>query len=187
MKKEDLIDNLVDDLQEYKPVRPVAQVVGLWFLLLMLGGFSFALFAGAFRENIGVQLGSSIRFSLEVVLFLSLSFLLAWRVLGSGVPGYKTKLVSLMAVAASISLAGLLSYSVVHPALEVSMAGKRPHCFLESILVGSLISFSILVLLRRRAAFDKLSNGLISGAAGVLIMAGFMHTACMYDLSLIHI
>ncbi len=181
MKKEELINTLVDDLEEFTPVRTTLRVVLFWHLTLFFSITLWGLWVVGFRPNIGSQLLSSPRFFAEVLCGVVLVFLLTWKVLGSSIPGYKTKAISIAIKLIGSLLVGLFLYSLYDPSLSVSMVGKRPNCFYEGIVFGTIVALSLFTLLRFRAVFERLTTGILIGVVGVLASASFMHVACMYD------
>jgi hypothetical protein len=66
------------------------------------------------------------------------------------------------------------------PALEPSMLGKRPFCVFEVLVYGTPPLVAGLLVLRRRAAFQRAATGALVGAAAGAVPGLIMQVACMY-------
>jgi hypothetical protein len=136
---------------------------------------------GPMRPGFASQLVTSPRFAAET-LFGILAGAFAIRVafsLGIPRPGSPKRRVVLALGLLALWVSAYL-YGLVDPTLEPSMSGKRRHCFVEVWLYGLPILLAGLLLLRRLASLDRLSAGLVTGAAAGAIPALFMQLACMY-------
>ena len=67
------------------------------------------------------------------------------------------------------------------PALVESMAGKRDHCYLETMLLAALPLLAGLFWAKGLWPTNKVQTGLLFGLASGAIAAMVMQFACMYD------
>ena len=72
-------------------------------------------------------------------------------------------------------------YGIVDPALVESMAGKRDHCYLETMLLAALPLLAGLFWAKGCWPTNKVQTGLLFGLASGAIAAMVMQFACMYD------
>lgn len=189
-RHERLIDSLSRDLAPVAPARNV-NLVGLAWLL------SSAVFVVAVTQSVdpvrpGVldQFAEAPRFLLETLLgvvAISWTGLLAFR---SAVPGELSRKfaaagLALMALWLAQYVVGLFS-----PALEPSEWGKRPFCYLETMIYSAPPILAAVFIARRLYPLHYTRTAMLLALAAGMIPALFMQVACMYDPShilLLHI
>lgn len=189
-RHERLIDSLSRDLAPVAPARNV-NLVGLAWLL------SSAVFVVAVTQSVdpvrpGVldQFAEAPRFLLETLLgvvAISWTGLLAFR---SAVPGELSRKfaaagLALMALWLAQYVVGLAS-----PALEPSEWGKRPFCYLETMIYSAPPILAAVFIARRLYPLHYTRTAMLLALAAGMIPALFMQVACMYDPShilLLHI
>ncbi len=71
-------------------------------------------------------------------------------------------------------------YGLHSPALELSMAGKRAHCYLEALLYGSPGLVFGMILMRRLYPLHGAWSGALIGLSAGVMPALIMQFACMY-------
>jgi hypothetical protein len=76
---------------------------------------------------------------------------------------------------------GFYVYGIVDPALAESMAGKRDHCYLETMLFATLPLLVGLFWAKKLWPINKIQTGLLFGLASGAIAAMVMQFACMYE------
>jgi hypothetical protein len=172
---------LVDDLT---PVTPHASLVGpaaAWWVISWLWVIAATLAYGPLRPGALAALGSVPHFAAESLLGLLAGLLITWIGFAESVPGMARRSLALLAVAiGGLWVTSYLAGFVV-PALEPSMAGKRPHCFFET-LVYALPPIVVGVwMLRRRYALRAVRAGALIGLAAGSLPALLMQVACMYS------
>jgi hypothetical protein len=180
-RRDELIQELSGDLRPAPRLRNPLQLTLIWWVGAWLFVVLATLAMEPMRPGFASQLLASPRFAGET-LFGILAGVFAIRVaFSSGIPGTGSAqrrialALGLLALWASVYL-----YGLVDPALEPSMLGKRRLCFVEVWLYGLPILLAALLLLRRLASLNRLSTGLVTGAAAGAIPALLMQLACMY-------
>lgn len=181
MKKDQLVDRLAVDL---RPVHrfPTGVVVALWLVISWVFVCLVTFGTGDLRPGVMEQLGQSPRFVAEclfgvlvgVVVFRNASLL--------SLPGVLTsKRAAIATVGLLVLWVGAYLYGLANPALEPSMLGKRPHCFVETFAFSSVPLVLGYWLLSRRTPIARGWTGALLGAAATSIPATIMQIACMYD------
>lgn len=180
--RESLIDDLVAGATPVsRPGRTHLRAL-LW--LGIAAGLSIGLMAlrGPFQMFRVDALLESPQFLVETVLGLLAVIvpgLLAFR---SAIPSSARPLRYLVpAVLLFMAWTALLLLGLWHPSLEPSMAGKRPHCWVETFVVG-MPGLVVGCMLARRlwplhGGWTGFMLGLASGAMPALVM----QFVCMYD------
>lgn len=180
--KEELIKQLTEELKPVKTLWSPPLRFVLWSGLSVILIVGIMLVIQPFRANFYEQLSSK-KFFLETLFsilpFISLGFLC----LRLAIPGLRvSRLFFLLALSPFFLF--LLSIGYGHfggPSLPPTMAGKRPYCFYE-VLVLSWIPILVMVQLIRRAhAFVNIRLAFMVGLAGSALPMALMQVACMYD------
>lgn len=182
----DFIEALVDDLTPVQPAPGGLRSLVVWSVLCWGFVSAFVLLGGPIREGALASALDSPRFMLELAIAIGTGLTALVAALELGVPGTPARL--RLGVLPLLLLSGWLVLALLaleHPVVPPSMAGKRPHCFVQSIglaLPPGLLAFG---LLRRRVALAGpaagLRVGLLAGVAASAIPAFWMQLACMYD------
>jgi hypothetical protein len=180
-RRADLIDALSRDLGRPRRLRRPDSLALVW----LAGSWVFVIAAShlvqGMRPGFADQLASHPRFAAETLfglLAVGVASLMAVRlgVPGSGSPRRQVALgLGALGVWASAYV-----YGLVDPALPPSTLGARPACFLEVIAYGIPVAIAGLVLVRRLASLERVSTGVVLGAAAGAIPALLMEMACMY-------
>jgi hypothetical protein len=182
MERRELIDDLVSDLAPVRRVPLPAQGSGLWLLGAWAIVTAMTLATGSMRPGVVGQLIASPHFLLESLLGLSVGAAASYGALRLATPGPEP---TAARVGPGLVLAGLwfavLAYGLVDPALEPSMVGKRPHCFVETFVYSIPPLALAFAMLRRRAALQTGWTGALAGLAAAAVPALMMEWACMYD------
>lgn len=180
--REELIENLADDLRPTRGPRPVEAWIALWWVVSWVLVYTATVVEAPLREGWRMQLLTHPRFLAEMLLgavagaaAIGGAFRLA--VPGPGRPAARLALplllLGLWVVAYLVRLAW--------PALEPSMAGKREGCWIRVLLYATPPLLLGLALLRRFAPLDRAATGAIAGAAAGAIPGLLMQVACLYD------
>lgn len=181
-KHQSLIDSLSSDIEnKQRTVLSANRVTALWLFIYIPLLASLMWWLAPFRDNVITQLLTTPRFALETVLgFLSVS-LLAYCAIKSSVPGSLSRPIFWLTVSVTVSWIGHISFGLYVPALEPSMAGKRPQCYFEALYYSVPASIVLNALVLRRYTLTPFSSGLLAGASAGLVTALMMQVACMYD------
>lgn len=180
--REELISALSADLRSI--ARPAGRGISVALWLLGSASFSvaFLLWEAPFRAGFVQQLTHTPRFLAEFVLGLVAITCLGVAGLRLAIPdmGPLRRRIGwpLLALAAWL---GLMAYGLHDPSLPLSMAGKRPHCMLESALLGGPGLLWGLYLARGCWPLHGACTGLLLGLAAGAMPALLMHVACMYS------
>ncbi len=176
-----LIDQLAGDLQ---PVKPVARRLGagalLWLGLSAIYVMLATALMGPLRPGAFDQLLAHPRFLLECSLGVLALVILAQAAFRSAVPGGLSR--RWVFIAAGLTLAWLLNYpfGLISPALEPSMLGKRPHCYLETLILALPPAMAAVYWQHRLFPLRPLQSAAAAGLAAGMIPALYMQVACMY-------
>jgi len=150
--------------------------VGAWILVV-----AATLAVQPMRPGFTGQLLASPRFAIETLLGFVAGGIAIRAAFAVGIPGWgapRRRIAFALALLAFWTSAYF--YGLVSPALEPSMLGKRPHCFVEVLIYGVPILVAGLLLLRRLAPLGRWSAGFVAGAAAGAIPALLMQLACIY-------
>jgi hypothetical protein len=179
---EKLITSLVNDLEPVKPSAGIVLPFQLWLVMVVLFSGGLAWLNGPYREGALGQLASSLQFSLETIVgclaIVVMAFMAFRSAIPSGLSEFKQRAlpISLLFVWVAFYI-----YGIIDPALEESMAGKRDHCYLETMLLAALPLLVGLFWARGLWPTNKMQTGLLFGMAAGSIAAMVMQFACMYD------
>jgi hypothetical protein len=179
---EKLITALVDDL---KPVdKPAGFVMPfqLWLMMAVLFAGGLAWLRGPYRVGALDQLVGSVQFSIETMVGCIAIIVIAYMAFRSAIPSgqseYKRRVVPIGLLFVWMAF---YVYGIVDPALVESMAGKRDHCYLETMLLAALPLLAGLFWAKGLWPTNKVHTGLLFGLASGAIAAMVMQFACMYD------
>jgi hypothetical protein len=181
-------DTLINQLsQRLEPVNQPGQTTAYavrWLTVSVVFAVGLMLFLGPFRPGWPSQLFASPQFMVETVAGCGSIMLLASLIFKLGIPGYpqRLRLIALAMVVGSLWL-GLLLFGLYSPALDVSMLGKREHCYLEVVLYSWPPIIYGCYLLRRLLVTEPVLAGAIIGVCASAIPAWLMQFACMYSPS----
>ncbi|MEM7542264.1 MAG: NrsF family protein [Pseudomonadota bacterium] len=181
-KRDELISELAADL---KPVTGAPRPASLAMLSLIIGTavtLALLLSLGELRPGLQQQVSSSPRFLLESIIGAAAVGTLFFSGLQLAVPAMHNliKQVTIPLTLLSVWI-GFYVYGLFDPALAPSMAGKREHCWLETLLVAMpplVIAFYICSrLYPLRGRWSGFLLGLGAGAIPALVM----QFTCMYQ------
>ena len=178
--RQDLIDSLSADLAVVKPAPSAARLALVWGVLSALYVMAVTHLFGPLRPTALQQLVSEPRFlgeSLLGVMALAVAALISFR---AAIPGALSRLLALTGGVLLALWLGAYLFGLISPALEPSMAGKRPHCFLETFLYALPPLFAGLLLVKRLYPLQPGRAGLWLGLTAGLLPALYMQLACMY-------
>jgi len=177
---ENLIDNLSRDLAPVAPAPNVNRLGLAWLVLSAIFVAAITQLVDPVRPGAYGQLASEPRFLLETLLgvaAIAWTGLLAFR---SAVPGELTRK---FAVAGLVLMAMWLAQYVaglVSPALEPSALGKRPYCYLETMIYAIPPILAAVFLARRLYPLHYTRTAMSLALAAGMIPALYMQIACMY-------
>jgi hypothetical protein len=178
---DELINALSHELAPSRPVPSVNMMAFAWLVASALYVVAITHLFGPIRPAALIQLTTEPRFLLESLLgvaAISVSALAGFR---AAIPGALNA--SLARLATVVMILWLASYlfGLYSPALEPSMAGKRPHCLVETFIYGiPPIGFALL-LVRRLYPLRPMRTALALSLAAGMLPALYMQIACMYS------
>jgi hypothetical protein len=151
-------------------------LIGAWILVVAV-----TLAVQPMRPGFAGQLLASPRFAIETLLGLAAGGVAIRAAFALGIPGWGSPRRQIVLALALLAFwVSAYFYGLVNPALEPSMLGKRPHCFVEGLVYGVAILVAGLLLLRRLAPLGRWSAGFVIGAAAGAIPGLLMQLACIY-------
>jgi hypothetical protein len=180
--RHDLIRELAGDLRPAPRLVDPRRLALLWLVVSWVFVTAITWTMAPFRPGFADQLLSHPRFALETLFGLGAGAVAIALCFQLGIPGSGS-----VRRRVGIALGGLgiwalaYFYGLADPALEPSMAGKRPFCVHEVLAYGLPVTLLALAGLRRLAPLRRAGAGLIAGAAGGSIPGLLMQVACMYD------
>lgn len=181
-RQEELIARLTAELTPVRAASPPLRVAGLWWLGSWLFVISVTLLTGPLRPGAFVQLVTSAQFAAESLAGLLAAALIAAWAFEDSIPG--TRRQGLLHVGLAAAAMWLIAYvaGLEYPALELSMAGKRADCVLQTLLfAGPPMAAGIWLIQRNYLPLAPLRSAALIGLAGAMLPALFMQFACMYD------
>lgn len=177
-----LIDSLVEDLAPVRVARSWRSAVLLWLGLSWVFVTSAVLLTGPLRTSAASVFTQSPSALLEFALGLAAGLTAIIAGLEMGVPGTPhTRRLFVLPAVLMAGWVGMIVYAMSNPSFEVSMLGKREHCFIESMVFATPPYFLALWLLRERMPQFQAGAVLLTGAAAGAIPALWMQLACMND------
>ena len=172
---EKLITALVDDL---KPVdKPAGFVMPfqLWLIMAVLFAGGLAWLRGPYRVGALDQLVGSVQFSIETMVGCIAIIVIAYMAFRSAIPSgqseYKRHVVPIGLLFVWMAF---YVYGIVDPALVESMAGKRDHCYLETMLLAAFPLLAGLFWAKGLWPSNKVQTSLLFGLASGAIAAMVM-------------
>lgn len=181
IKKDQLVDHLAADL---RPVHrfSAGAVLALWLGIAWAFVCLVTFATGDLRPGVIEQLRQSPRFLVECVLGLVVGIAVFRNAILLSLPGVMSwKRAAIVTVGLLGVWVGVYVYGLANPALEPSMLGKRPHCFVETFAFSSVPLVLGYWLVSRRTPIARGWTGALIGAAAASLPATIMQIACMYD------
>lgn len=180
-KKAHLIDSLATDLQPVHRLR-VGATVALWLIVAWAFVWVMTLATGDLRPGFVDQLRQSPRYVVECALGFVAGAMLFHVAILLSVPGAISRpRAALLAIGILVVWFGAFAVGLAYPALEPSMLGKRPHCFVETFAFSTVPMLLGVWLIARRLPLARGATGALVGGAAASIPAAIMQIACMYD------
>jgi len=176
-----LLDSLVDDLAPVRPAPGLSLSAGAWLLASLVYVVLVSWLLGPLRPGALGQLVGAPQFSLEMLAGLVGIVLGAGALFLSAVPGRRARPLALLSALALAVWLALLLAGFWYPALDTGMAGKRPHCYLETLLYALPPLMLGLWQVRRLYPLRPVQTALGVGLVAGLLSAWYMQLACMYE------
>jgi len=178
---DELIASLSRDL---KPVSPAPNVNALSLVWLALSaGFVVAMthLVGPIRPGAYVQLIAEPRFMLESLLGLAAILWIGLAAFRAAIPAALTRTFAAVGVVLLALWLAQYLFGLIDPALEPSPAGKRAHCYLETMVYSLPPILVALVLIRRLYPLHYVRASMRAALAAGMLPALYMQLACMYE------
>ena len=177
---EQLIESLSRDLEPVAPVSSVNRQGLAWLVLSAIFVVAITHLVDPVRPGAYGQLVGEPRFLLETLLGVAAIAWVGLLAFRSAVPGELSRKfamagLALMAMWLAQYVAGLVS-----PALEPSELGKRPFCYLETMIYAVPPILVAMVLARRLYPLHYTRTAMSLALAAGMIPALYMQIACMY-------
>ncbi|MGH0030823.1 MAG: NrsF family protein [Myxococcota bacterium] len=179
--RNELIDELVDDLTPSRGPRRVETLVAIWLVVSWLLVVAVTVGIAPLREGWWSQLLGNPRFLAETLLGWAAgaaAITCAFQ-LGRPGPGRPLRRSAAALVLAALWV-GAYVLDLAAPALDPSTDGMRNGCTLQVLVFGLPPLLLGLAMLRRLAPIDRAFTGAVVGAAGGAVPALLMQLACMY-------
>jgi hypothetical protein len=177
-----LIRELAEGLEPVRAVPSPLALTAAWLAGSWLFVTVAMLLVAPMRPGFLGDLQESPRFALETLLGVAAGFCAIGTAFAMAIPGPVSSARRLaLALGGLLLWAGAYVYGLHDPALEPSMAGKRPTCVYEVVLWGAPVMLAGLAVMRRMAPLDRVATGVIVGAASGAIPALLMQIGCMYE------
>ena len=136
---------------------------------------------GPFRAGSLQRLQVHPQFLIESLIGVAAIAALGFAAFRSGIPS-PTPIMrqASMPIALLCVWIGMYVYGLNAPALELSMAGKRDHCYLEALVYGAPGLIFGMVAIRRLYPLHGAWSGALLGVSAGAMPALIMQFACMY-------
>lgn len=178
---DDLIANLSTDLPAVKPVANIGVLAAAWLVVSALWVIGVTHFFGPLRPTAIAQLGSEPRFLLEVVTGVAAIGWISLLAFRAAIPGALSRRFAMVGAVLMALWWGSYLVGLVNPALEPSMLGKRPHCFVETLVYAVPPILLGLFMLRRLYPLRPVRTAMAVSLAAGMLPALYMQLACMYS------
>ncbi len=179
--RDKLIQRLTTDLRPVRLPPSPGRVGILWWIGTWIFVAAVALLIAPVRPGMIIQLATHGQFLLESLIGLAAAACLAVFVFRDSVPGDARPAALLLGL---ILLAiWMLAYvfGLEYPALAPSMAGKRGHCFMETLLYAVPPALVGIWLCRRYYPLTPLRTTALVTLVAAAVPALLMQFACMYE------
>lgn len=175
-----LIDNLSRDLVPVAPASNVNRLGLAWLVSSAIFVVAITHLVDPIRPGAYDQLAAEPRFLLETLLgvvAIVWTGLLAFR---SAIPGELTRKFAVVGLTLMASWLAQYVAGLVSPALEPSALGKRPFCYLETMIYAVPPILAAVFLARRLYPLHYKRTAMSLALAAGMIPALYMQIACMY-------
>jgi hypothetical protein len=176
-----LLDTLVADLVPVTPAPRLSVSAGTWLLASLVYVAVASWLLGPLRPGALLQLIGAPQFSLEMFAGLAGIALATGALFLSAVPGRRARPLGILSALALATWLVLLVIGFWYPSLDTGMSGKRPHCYLETMLYALPPLLLGLWLVRRFYPLRPTSTALAVGLVAGLLATWYMQLACMYQ------
>jgi hypothetical protein len=182
-RHERLIENLSRDLSPVAPARNVNLVGLAWLLASAVFVVTVTQWTDPLRPGVFGQFREAPRFLLETLLGVAAITWVGLLAFRSAVPGELTRKFAVAGLALMALWLAQYVIGLVSPALEPSEWGKRPYCYLETMIYSAPPILAALFIARRLYPLHYRRTAMLLALAAGMIPALFMQIACMYDPS----
>jgi hypothetical protein len=182
-RHERLIENLSRDLSPVAPARNVNLVGLAWLLASAIFVVAVTQWTDPVRPGVFGQFQEAPRFMLETLLGVAAITWVGLLAFRSAVPGELTRRFAVAGLALMALWLAQYVIGLVSPALEPSEWGKRPFCYLETMIYSAPPILAALFIARRLYPLHYRRTAMLLALAAGMIPALFMQIACMYDPS----
>lgn len=182
MANKEFINELTNDLQPVKPLASPMKRYAIWLIFSLISVGLALLVLRPYRPDFISSL-SSLGFLAETLMAFLPALLCGYVAIQLSHPGVKvTRAHYFVAALPFVLFLGFLAYGYFfEPSLAPSMAGKRPHCFTETLVLSWIPICAMVYLIRGGYALNNMALSLTVALSGSTIPMAYMQVACMYD------
>ena len=177
---EQLIESLSRDLEPVAPVSSVNRQGLAWLVLSAVFVVAITHLVDPVRPGAYGQLAGEPRFLLETLLGVAAIAWVGLLAFRSAVPGELSRKFAMAGLALMVMWLVQYVAGLVSPALEPSELGKRPFCYLETMIYAVPPILVAVVLARRLYPLHYTRTAMSLALAAGMIPALYMQIACMY-------
>jgi hypothetical protein len=176
-----LIERLTSTLEPVSAPVPPTRLAILWWISTWAFVAGLAALYQPLRPGALAELATHGQFFFESVLGLAAAAVVAVFAFGDAIPARARH--STLVFGLILTAAWMLAYVIglEYPALAPSMAGKRAHCFLETLIYGVPPALAGIYLCRRYYVLAPVRTTALITLAAAMVPALLMQFACMYD------
>lgn len=180
-KHNELITNLSRDLAPVTAASNITRQAVAWFLCSAIFVVGVTHLLGESRAGAYSQLAAEPRFLLESLLGIAAIIWVSLVAFRAAIPGSLSRQFAVMGLVLMALWLAQYLIGLISPALEPSTAGKRGHCFTETLVYALPPILAGLYLIRRLYPLRFVRTAMALSLAAGMLPALYMQLACMYE------
>lgn len=177
---EKLIESLSKDLAPVAPAPNVNRLGLAWLAASTVFVVAITHLVDPVRPGAYAQLAAEPRFLLETLLGVAAIAWIGLLAFRSAVPGELSRKFAVAGLVLMVVWLAQYVAGLVSPALEPSELGKRPFCYLETMIYAFPPILAAVGLVRRQYPLHYTRTAVSLALAAGMIPALYMQIACMY-------
>lgn len=182
-KYDKLITDLSSGLAAVSPPTNINRLAGTWFLISAICVVAITHLVNPIRPGAFSQLAMEPRFLMETTLGALAILWVSLLAIRSAVPAALSRQFAIVGIVLMALWLAQYVIGFVSPALEPSELGKRPYCYIETMVYALPVIAAGLILVRRFYPLKPTRTAISVGLTAGMLPALYMQIACMYEPS----